>query len=241
MALLPNINVGTSPNDGTGDSIRTSFTTVNENFQLIGTFFPDTDAANLTANVTSTGTSTFNVLEGSTIGNVGSALVGLSVNITTVNATTLTGTISTADQTNITNVGVLSELTVSGTSNFNTGFVNAFNGLFVAGAIYANITLLPSTLYTIQDSDSTIVANLASLGNSAVVLPNAANSASRTLTMLAYDNTVSSDLVLTISAGAGEGNIFTTANTNFNSTTIGANVGTNQLQVISTGEFWIKI
>jgi hypothetical protein len=55
MALLPNINVGSSPNDGTGSSLRDAFTIVNENFQLIEAFFPNSDVANLTANITSTG------------------------------------------------------------------------------------------------------------------------------------------------------------------------------------------
>ena len=55
MPLLANINVGSAPNDGTGANLRSAFITVNENFQFIETFFPNTDVANLTANITSAG------------------------------------------------------------------------------------------------------------------------------------------------------------------------------------------
>jgi hypothetical protein len=52
-----------------------------------------------------------------------------SVSATTVSATTLTGTLSTAAQTNITSVGTLSSLTVSGNMNVDSGmlFVDSVN------------------------------------------------------------------------------------------------------------------
>jgi len=89
MPLLPNINVGTAPNDGTGDTIRNAFIKVNENFQFIESFFPNTDVANLTPNITSTGTSTFNVLNAATIGNTGAAVVASTVNSAAVNSATI--------------------------------------------------------------------------------------------------------------------------------------------------------
>lgn len=87
MPLLANINVGSAPNDGTGDTIREAFITVNENFQFIEAFFPNTDVANLTANITSTGTSTFNVINAATIGNAGAAFTGASISAATIGNT----------------------------------------------------------------------------------------------------------------------------------------------------------
>jgi len=132
MPLLANINVGSVPNDGTGDSIRESFIIVNENFQYIEQFFPNTALVNLNANITSTGTSTFNIV------NVSGVLTSTS-NISTSgfylgNGSQLTGvSASTAQfvtgnaQANITSVGTLTSLTVSGnitSGNLSTGAIS---------------------------------------------------------------------------------------------------------------------
>jgi hypothetical protein len=221
MALLPNINIGSSPNDGTGSSLRDAFTIVNENFQLIEAFFPDSDVANLTANITSTGTSAFNTLNGATIGNAGAAIVGATVSAATIgnSGATLTGTISTAAQTNITSLGTLSALTVAGTLT-HTG---------------KNVTT------TVLDTDNIIVGNLAASGNITVTVPNAANNTSRSLTFTVYDPSGAVDLRMSIDVASGTGNIFTTANTNFSSTDIGTNVGVQSIRLISNGQYWITI
>jgi len=132
MPLLANINVGSVPNDGTGDSIRESFIIVNENFQYIEQFFPNTALVNLNANITSTGTSTFNIV------NVSGVLTSTS-NISTSgfylgNGSQLSGvSASTAQfvtgnaQANITSVGTLTSLTVSGnitSGNLSTGAIS---------------------------------------------------------------------------------------------------------------------
>jgi len=132
MPLLANINVGSAPNDGTGDSIRESFIIVNENFQYIEQFFPNTALVNLNANITSTGTSTFNIV------NVSGVLTSTS-NISTSgfylgNGSQLSGvSASTAQfvtgnaQANITSVGTLTSLTVSGnitSGNLSTGAIS---------------------------------------------------------------------------------------------------------------------
>ena len=218
MALLPNINIGSSPNDGTGSSLRDAFTIVNENFQLIEAFFPNSDVANLTANITSTGTSTFNIIEavevkGATIGNSGASLVG---------------TVSTAAQPSITSLGTLSTLAVTGT-------------LTHTGKNVTTITSVNSGPYTVLDTDNIIVGNLAASGNITVTIPNAANNTSRTLTFTVYDNTASPDIRMSIAVDSGTGNIFTTANTNFSSTDIGSGVGTQSLRIISNGQYWITI
>ena len=235
MALLPNINIGSSPNDGTGSSLRDAFTIVNENFQLIEAFFPNSDVANLTANITSTGISTFNTLNGATIGNVGAAIVGATVNAATIgnSGATLTGTISTAAQTNITSLGTLSALTVSGT-------------LTHTGKNVTTITSVNSGPYTVLDTDNIIVGNLAASGNITVTVPNAANNTSRSLTFTVYDSSGAEDLRMTVAVASGTGNIFVTANANFSSTDLGANVylgnaSVQSMRLISNGQYWVKI
>ena len=235
MALLPNINIGSSPNDGTGSNLRDAFTIVNENFQLIEAFFPNSDVANLTANITSTGISTFNTLNGATIGNVDAAITGATVSAATIgnSGATLTGTISTAAQTNITSLGTLSALTVTGT-------------LTHTGKNVTTITSVNSGPYTVLDTDNIIVGNLEASGNITVTVPNAANNASRSLTFTVYDPSGAEDLRMTIAVASGTGNIFTTANTQFASTDIGANVFlgntiVQSLRLISNGQYWITI
>ena len=229
MALLPNISVGSSPNDGTGSSLRDAFTIVNDNFQLIEAFFPNSDVANLTANITSTGISTFNTLNGATIGNAGAAIVGATVSAATIgnSGATLTGTISTAAQTNITSLGTLSALTVTGTSTH--------TGKTIHGV--TSITSGPN--YTVLETDSVVVANLTSSGNLLVTIPNAANNSGRSLSFTVYDPGNSLDLEMIIQVESGTGNIFVLPNLNYNTTSIGANIGAMWVRLISNGQYWI--
>jgi hypothetical protein len=146
------INTGSTANDGTGDSLRASFTKVNENFANIS------DIGFNAANIVSTGT-----VQAVTFLGDGSQLTGLvlapavtavtvtanaQANITSVGTltsltvtgnvvagnvagTNLTGHIATAAQTAITSVGTLTSLTVSGnitTSNVSvTGYLSTTN------------------------------------------------------------------------------------------------------------------
>jgi hypothetical protein len=156
MPLLANINVGTSPNDGTGDSIRESFIIVNENFQFIEQFFPNTSTANLNANITSNGTSFFNTV------NIGGVLTSTS-NISASgyfigNGSQLTGvSASTAQyvtanaQANITSVGTLSSLTVTGNVT-----ASGYSGTIITPA-QPNITSV-GTLSTLSVAGNTTVS-----------------------------------------------------------------------------------
>lgn len=107
MPLLANINVGSAPNDGTGANLRSAFTTVNENFQFVEAFFPNTSNIALTANIDSTGTSTFNNV---TVSNL---TVTNSIVATIANAG-LASFVTGNAQANITSVGTLTGLTLSG-------------------------------------------------------------------------------------------------------------------------------
>lgn len=148
MALLPNINVGSAANDGTGDSIRDAFVIVNENFQLIEAFFPNSDVANLTANITSTGTSIFNIANVDVL-NVNTVSTFTASNIT------VTGT-STFDTINVDviNANTISNLTVEGNISVNVTSTgnSTFNNLTSTG-----ISTFGTTDFT---GNSTFAANL---------------------------------------------------------------------------------
>jgi hypothetical protein len=101
MAIFSNVNVGTAPNDGTGDSLRTSFIKVNDNFQDILSIWPNISENELFANITSTYVSTFNLVEAETLstnvlssnfGNI--EIISSNVNISGVNLS-VTGTLTT--------------------------------------------------------------------------------------------------------------------------------------------------
>lgn len=69
-STFSNVNVGTSPNDGTGDPLRTSFIKINENFQYINTKIWANllvDPPSLTADVISSYISDFNLITASEI------------------------------------------------------------------------------------------------------------------------------------------------------------------------------
>lgn len=228
MATLSNVNIGTSPNDGTGDDLRTAFTTVNTNFQALDGIFPDIDVADLEANITSTGVSTFNILNGATIGNTGAEIIGSTVSAATIGnaSASLLGTISTSAQTNITSLGTLTELTVSGTLSHTGKTINA-------------ITTVISDPYVVVDTDSVIVGNLEASGNVTVTIPNASVSTGRSLYFTVYDPSGALDLRMVIATNSGSGNIFLLPNLNFETTSIGVNVGVNNVQLISNGQYWI--
>ena len=161
MPLLANINVGSAPNDGTGDTIRDAFTIVNENFQYIEAFFPNTDVINLTANITSSGTSYFNQLNGATIGNAGAAFTGASISATTIGNAGATLTGSTVNAATIGNVGAaLVGASVSAATIGNSG--TTLTGTITTAAqpninsIGANTTSNVSILGNVNLSTTTI-------------------------------------------------------------------------------------
>ena len=103
MAIFSNVNVGTAPNDGTGDSLRTSFTKINENFQDILSIWPNVSENEIFANITSKNISYFNLVEAETLsGNTFSSESGnINVTVSNVNISggdlTVSGTITSTD------------------------------------------------------------------------------------------------------------------------------------------------
>ena len=224
MPLLANINVGSSPNDGTGDSIRDSFIIVNENFQFVEAFFPNTDVISLTANITSTGNSAFNnlTITGTTTsaGNISANyLFGNGSQLTSVAAVTSgTATFVTGNaQANITSVGTLTSLNLTG---------NLTGSNVSAGIIGNTGSSLVGTLETPAQTNITSVGTLSSLTVSG-------NIAFGNLTGLSLGSSILSNVFLIIQSvnnefttniGATTNVRFSTNRSNFSSFNVNANV-----------------
>lgn len=223
MPLLANINVGSAPNDGTGDSIRDSFITVNENFQFVESFFPNTDVISLTANITSTGNSAFNnlTITGTTTsaGNISANyLIGNGSQISAVAADTAIYVTGNA-QGNITSVGTLTGLLVSGGITADT---------VVAGTIGNTGASLVGTLSTAAQPNITSVGTLTSLITGSI-------SGS---TPMAISNVlvISQSVINEIGANTTSSNIrFTTNRAQFNAFDVNANVTFSYLTPITAG------
>jgi len=134
---IETINVGTSPNDGTGSSLRSSFIICNNNFSYLSSISGN-GSGTITANIIAVS------VQAATIGNSGAVL---------------TGTLSTAAQTNITSVGTLSGLTLGGAltgTTINAATVNA-STIGNSGAV------LTGTLSTAAQTNITSVGALTGL------------------------------------------------------------------------------
>lgn len=218
MTILANVNVGSSPNDGTGDSLRESFITINENFQQITEIFPNVDVAVITANITSTGTSTFNAI---VAGNIQSAQIGNS-------GASLRGNLTTT-----------AFLTVTGSSTLtNTALTGRVD---IYGAVTANIVTVSTTTYDITNSDYFIIGNLsASTGGITLYLPYANVSTGRMLTIRKIDPNNASSGNVTLEATAG-GNILVNENQVFSTIDVGATYTNQSDTLISNGTYWVLL
>jgi hypothetical protein len=110
------INVGTSPNDGTGDSLRTSFTKCNSNFQeLYGNILP---------NITTVTSSTYSITTQSfIIANV--SAIGANCSISMPNAATRTSEQIVVRVHDPSNSGYTAILTDSNTNIYSTANTNS--------------------------------------------------------------------------------------------------------------------
>jgi hypothetical protein len=230
------INTGTTANDGSGDSLRTAFTKVNNNFAAIG------DTGFNAANIVSTGT-----IQATTFIGDGSQLTGLvlapavtavtvtanaQANITSVGTltsltvtgnivagnvagTNLTGHIATAAQSQITSVGTLTSLTVSG--NVGSGNATITNNLTVSNvSITGQLTTTNPFIYKYSNEAATNTSvrtmNLSSTGDGVVLLQINSNLA------ITYSATITpgrkSELTVLNLSGAGHYVNLPNANTN---------------------------
>lgn len=221
MPLLANINVGSAPNDGTGDSIRDSFITVNENFQFIESFFPNTDVIALNANITSTGNSAFNniTITGTTTstGNISANyFIGNGSQLTSVSAV-VAGTVTGNAQANITSVGTLTGLTLTG---------NLTGSNVSAGIIGNTGSSLVGTLETPAQTNITSVGTLSSLAVAGEIVFGNLTGSSINNSVLSNIFVISQDVTneFTTNSPTPRNIRFATNRSNFNSFNINSNV-----------------
>ena len=174
---IETINVGSSPNDGTGSSLRSSFIICNNNFSYLSSISGN-GSGTITANIIAV------TVQAATIGNSGAVLTGnlstaAQTNITslgtltgltlsgtltgtTINAATignsaavLTGTLSTAAQTNITSVGTLSSLSLATNSSVSATRFDMSTVRFITRSVDNRFGTNHSSVSNITISDST--------------------------------------------------------------------------------------
>jgi hypothetical protein len=199
MAIFSNVNVGTAPNDGTGDSLRTSFIKVNGNFQDILSIWPNVSENEIFANITSTGISYFNLVEAETLsGNTLSSESG-NINVTVSNVNISGGNLSVSGT--ITSTGTITAPTFSGNISGTTG---TYTGTVTAPTFSGNITGTTVTL-TGNITANTLIGNISGTtgiftGNIFTNLIDSADSSAITVTpatIFSSDVIVENDLAVT--------------------------------------------
>lgn len=166
MAIFSNVNVGTAPNDGTGDSLRTSFTKINENFQDILSIWPNVSENEIFANITSRGISYFNLVEAETLsGNTFTSESG-NINVTVSNVNISGGNLTVSST--ITSTGAITAPTFNGNISGTTG---TYTGTVTAPTFSGNIS---GTTATFTGNISGTSSNLLSI-NHVVRSPSGSN------------------------------------------------------------------
>jgi hypothetical protein len=156
------VYTGAAPNDGTGNSIRDSFTILNENFRWFhGNIWPDQSQNDLTANITSTYISRFNLVQSGEVqsgsfgnadasstylGNVFTAsnsfqgrLGARGGNAAIVSTLSATGNVTVANLL-VNGSATLSSLTISSLNNTIIGNITPASGAFTTISSTGNIT-----------------------------------------------------------------------------------------------------
>jgi len=125
-STFSNVNVGSAPNDGTGDPLRTSFIKINENFQhFTQTIWPNVQISSLYADIVSTYISQFNLIQTQTV-EAGTVYSNVSGNLIITKGTfdttsNITGAIGNVTH-NLANGSVFNHNSISG--NFRVNITN---------------------------------------------------------------------------------------------------------------------
>ena len=157
------VYTGAAPNDGTGNSIRDSFTILNENFRWFhGNIWPDQSQNDLTANVTSTYISRFNLIQSGEVqsgsfGNTDGSSTYLGNLVTAIGSfqgrlgaqggnTAIVSTLSATGNVTVANLLVngsatLSSLTISSLNNTVIGNITPSTGAFTTISSTGSITV----------------------------------------------------------------------------------------------------
>jgi hypothetical protein len=141
---ITSINVGVSPNDGTGDEIRTAFIYTDENFQELNTYlssdlveFPSIKANNGTLS---------NLVVGNTIGNNGAFTSNLFVNTLNAPTVNVTANLVATGQADFYNYIVPhTDIVPSGNSVQNLGSPTHFFGNIYAGKVISSTQVAASS------------------------------------------------------------------------------------------------
>lgn len=224
MTYFSNVNVGSAPNDGTGDSLRQSFITLNNNFSYINqTIWPDISQKQLSTDVISTYISKFNLAQAATIestkfGNTGATFFGNTFtssnsfqgqlgkyggNAAIVSTLSATGNVTVAN------------LTVNGTAQLTSITIDSLNN-----TVIGNVTPAAGT-FTVVTSGSDVVMNGNLTGVGFIV---------KTVSDALYSN-LGSAFTLTLSPGAGRRSI-TGVTMNVNTTISYASITTGCERVL---------
>lgn len=163
------VYTGAAPNDGTGNSIRDSFTILNDNFHYIhNNIWPDQSQNDLTANITSSYISRFNLIQCATVysesvGNVGTGYFGE----TYIANVGFEGPLGTSGG----NSAIVSTLSATGNVTVANLFVNGSSSLGAISISSLNDTVIgnvsPTTgAFTLLSADSISVTYDVTLNNS---------------------------------------------------------------------------
>ena len=162
------VYTGAAPNDGTGNSIRDSFTILNENFRWFhGNIWPDQSQNELTANITSTYVSRFNLVqsdrlqsgevESGSFGNTDGSSTYLGNLVTAIGSfqgrlgvqggnTAIVSTLSATGNVTVANLlvngsAILSSITINSLNNTIIGNITPATGAFTTISSTGNITV----------------------------------------------------------------------------------------------------
>lgn len=144
MTYFSNVNVGSAPNDGTGDSLRQSFITLNNNFSYINqTIWPDISQNQLIADISSSYISRFNLIE-TAPGSTGLRILGSSIESSSFGNVGATYHGTSASLTGNVTVG---NLIVNGTSTISSYTFESINNTIIGNSVpsegtFTNLTSL---------------------------------------------------------------------------------------------------
>lgn len=125
---VTDINIGTTPNDGTGDNIRLAFSKVDNNFSNISTFLAGTSSDFLNANVSLNLYSNYLTTSNLFVSNATGTTASFSSNVTVGNLNANTGIHA--------GPATLTSLAVSGQSTFSSNINAAANVIPVTSGLY---------------------------------------------------------------------------------------------------------
>lgn len=178
MTTFSNVNVGASPNDGTGDSLRQSFITINNNFSYINrVIWPDISQGQLTANVISSYISRFNLLQAATVqgalfGNTGSVFTGNVYNASNSFQGQLGkygGNAAIVSTLSATGTATVANLTVNGTATIGTLNASSISFTSLNDTPVGNATPSTGAFTTLSSSGNTSVNGNLTVSNYAII------------------------------------------------------------------------